>query len=392
MQMAVYKRPSGTAAKTKSAPKDTKEEDTSQPSEVPTAEAPAETPTEGEKANTEKEKPTEKDTKEEKDTGGDLASQLSKTESLEQKLQLVRSQDMPLNEKLELLNRSLDLKEWNKLNGRFNTAKKRSAEVAEVAQQNTGQKKHRVMVGSLALDPAMQDVWQEMKHTVSGTQAITKTDEWVSWTKMLKDWSEEEITLHLQSGRFSQRECVDTPGVWELKDNNKVKTEKTVARGKQMTRTSNDQLQPENKEKDEEDWSMAWNAFGQTNSFNDTHLFGGLAKGSGKSLENASSSSTGDKGKTKGKGKVQVDPTALVDKKKAASLKAMVQKNITQLGCLGFEAEDEQKKQEILQAKKEMETFKGKVAEAEKLTNQSYQELFKQVTALQVENNKKYKK
>ena len=130
--MAVYKRPSGTAAKTKSAPKDTKEEDTSQPSEVPTAEAPAETPTEGEKANTEKEKPTEKDTKEEKDTGGDLASQLSKTESLEQKLQLVRSQDMPLNEKLELLNRSLDLKEWNKLNGRFNTAKKRSAEVAEV--------------------------------------------------------------------------------------------------------------------------------------------------------------------------------------------------------------------------------------------------------------------
>lgn len=46
----------------------------------------------------------------------------------------------------------------------------------------------------------------------------------------------------------------------------------------------------------------------------------------------------------------------------------------------------------LLQAKKEMETFKGKVAEAEKLTNQSYQELFKQVTALQVENNKKYKK
>ena len=63
MQMAVYKRPSGTAAKTKSAPKDTKEEDTSQPSEVPTAEAPAETPTEGEKANTEKEKPTEKEYK-----------------------------------------------------------------------------------------------------------------------------------------------------------------------------------------------------------------------------------------------------------------------------------------------------------------------------------------
>ena len=389
MQMVAYKRPAA-AAKTKATPTETKEETTSQPGEVPTPEAPAETPTEeGEKIENEK-KP-----KEEKDTAAELASQLSKTESLEAKLQLVRSQEMPLSEKLELLNKSLDLKEWNKLNGRYNTAKKRNTEVAEMAQQNNGQKKHRVMVGTLALDPAMQDVWQEMKHTVSGTQAITKTDEWVSWTKMLKDWSEEEITLHLQSGRFSQRECVDTPGVWELKDNNKVKTEKTVARGKQMTRKSNDQLQPENKEKDEEDWASAWNAFGQTNSFNDIHLFGGLAKGTGKNVENPSSTSKGDKSKTGGKGgkgKVQVDPGALVDKKKATSLKALVQKNITQLGCLGFETEDDKKKQEILHAKKDMETFKEKVAEAEKLTNQSYQELFKQVTTLQEENNKKFQK
>lgn len=134
--------------------------------------------------------------------------------------------------------------------------------------------------------------------------------------------------------------------------------------------------------------------FGQANSFNDLHLFGGLAKGSGKSLENTSSSSKADKGKggRGGKGKEKVDPTALVDKKKATSLKALVQKNITQLGCLGFEAEDDQRKQEILQAKKDMEAYKEKVAEAEKLTNQSYQDLYKQVTTLQEENNKKFKK
>ena len=392
--MAAQKRPAAACTKSKVAPKEPKQEEGSQPSEVPTEKAPAVTPT-GEVEKTDDTKKPKEEKAETTDPSAELASQLSKTESLEAKLQLVRSQEMPLSEKLELLNKSLDLKEWNKLNGRYNTAKKRNTEVAEMAQENHGQKKHRVMVGTLALDPAMQDVWQEMKHTVSGTQAITKTDEWVSWTKMLKDWSEEEITLHLQSGRFSQRECVDTPGVWELKDNNKVKTEKTVARGKQMTRKSNDQLQPENKEKDEEDWASAWNAFGQTNSFNDIHLFGGLAKGTGKNVENTSSTSKGDKSKTGGKGgkgKVQVDPGALVDKKKATSLKALVQKNITQLGCLGFETEDDKKKQEILHAKKDMETFKEKVAEAEKLTNQSYQELFKQVTTLQEENNKKFQK
>lgn len=250
--MVVHKKPSLAATKSMAAPPKAKKETPSQPSEAPTAEAPAE----GDEKTEENKQP-----KEEKDTTADLASQLSKTESLEQKLQLVRSQDMPLAEKLELLNKSLDLKEWNKLNGRFNTAKKRGGEVAEVAQQNPGQKKHRVMVGSLALDPTLQDVWQEMKHTVSGTQAITKTDEWISWTKMLKDWTEDEISLHLQSGRFSQRECPDTPGVWELKDNNKAKTEKTVARGKEMTRKTSDQLLPENNEKDEEEWAMAWNAF-----------------------------------------------------------------------------------------------------------------------------------
>ena len=87
-----------------------------------------------------------------------------------------------------------------------------------------------------------------------------------------------------------------------------------------------------------------------------------------------------------------MDPTALVEKKKATSLKALVQKNITELGCLGFEAVEDQRKQEIPQAKEEMETFKEKVAEAEKLTNKSYQELFKQVTALQEKNNKQFKK
>ena len=180
---------------------------------------------------------------------------------------------MGVHEKVELLNQSLPLKDWNKLNGRYNTAKKRNPEVAALAEQHAGNKKHRTMVACLALDPTMQDVWQEMKHTVTGSQALTKTDEWISWTKMLKDWTEEEIQLHLQSGRFSQRECPDTAGVWELKDNNKVKTEKVVARAKTMDRSTKEQLKPENQEKDLEEWGTAWNAYGSaTASMTSTFL------------------------------------------------------------------------------------------------------------------------
>ena len=331
----------------------------------------------------------------------DLQSQLSKTDSLEAKLDLVRGAEMAVTEKVEILNKSLDLKEWNKLNGRYNTAKKRNPEVALLAEQHAGNKKHRTMVACLALDPTMQDVWQEMKHTVTGSQALTKTDEWISWTQMLKDWTEEEIQLHLQSGRFSQRECPDTAGVWELKDNNKVKTEKVVARAKTMDRSTKEQLKPENQETDLEEWGNAWNAYGSANSFNDLHLFGAIppkgGKGGTKGIEATSAGQPSGKGKgkgkgTSGKGKKDLDPTALVDKKKATFLKTLVAKEVMWLGCLGFEAEAEKDKKDILEAKQQMEAYKEKVQEAEKFTVQQYLDMLKEVTTLQDSNSNKFKK
>ena len=62
------------------------------------------------------------------------------------------------------------------------------------------------------------------------------------------------------------------------------------------------------------------------------------------------------------------------------------------LGCLGFEAEAEKDKTEILEAKKEMETYKEKVQEAEKFTNQQYLDMLKEVTSLQESNQQKFKK
>ena len=146
----------------------------------------------------------------------------------ESKSKLLRSNtDLSADDKLQLLNDHLTLGDWNKLNGRFSSARKKTVKL----KSWQGQKAHRHLVGCLALDPTMTDVWQELTHTVRGSQNLEKTDEWISWTKMLQEWSEEELTMHIHSGRISERECPDTPGVWEFKDNNKVKTTKVLGQG-----------------------------------------------------------------------------------------------------------------------------------------------------------------
>ena len=48
--------------------------------------------------------------------------------------------------------------------------------------------------------------------------------------------------MHIHSGRISERECPDTPGVWEYKDNHKVKTTKVLGRDKQLSKSSKSQL------------------------------------------------------------------------------------------------------------------------------------------------------
>eukprot|EP00438_Fugacium_kawagutii_P002867 Skav222161 [mRNA] locus=scaffold3048:46029:46424:- [translate_table: standard] len=60
------------------------------------------------------------------------------------------------------------------------------------------------------------------------------------------------------------------------------KTEKHLDRGKEFSKHGSEQLKPETKEADEQDWDNSW-AFGNPNSFNDIAVFGsGTSKGQGK--------------------------------------------------------------------------------------------------------------
>ena len=59
-----------------------------------------------------------------------VKSELSKPESLNMKLELLRSNtDLSADDKLQLLNDRLTLGDWNKLNGRFSSARKKTVKL-----------------------------------------------------------------------------------------------------------------------------------------------------------------------------------------------------------------------------------------------------------------------
>ena len=131
--------------------------------------------------------------KAEEEPANDLASQLSKSESLNDKLALIRGDEtLTPKEKLAILNKSLTDGDWNKLNGRFKTAKANNSELFEMSSGVAKRSQPRSLVGSFALDPTMGEVWQGLTHHVQSNHRTKKSEEWVSWTKLLQEWSAEE--------------------------------------------------------------------------------------------------------------------------------------------------------------------------------------------------------
>lgn len=277
----------------------------------------------------------------------DLASQLSKTDSLAAKLELLKADEsLSSQEKLKLMQEQLSAKEWNALNGRFNTAKKNNAELATQAN-SVKRSEWKTLVGSYMLDPTMSDVYQTLTHKVSSNQKISKKEKWVSWTKLHTEWDENEIYAHLSSGRIICKECPETPGVWVYQDTMDFKTEKHLDRGKEFTKHGSEQLKPETKEADEQSWDCSWAAFGNPNSFNDLAVFGsGTSKGYGK-VKGA-----GKHGKKGGKGAkaVEEDPDKEVDPKKLNLLKGSLTKTLQKLGCFSMSAEGKKVKDKVQEA------------------------------------------
>ena len=85
------------------------------------------------------------------------------------------------------------------------------------------------------LDPSMSGIYRTVSATIRGEHSVNKAEKWVSWKALSNVFTDEEITAHLKSGRISERESVDTAGVWEYMDNKDITVTKGVRKIKETS-------------------------------------------------------------------------------------------------------------------------------------------------------------
>ena len=128
---------------------------------------------------------------------------------------------------------------------------------------------------------------------LEASSSLKQKEKWVSETKMVEQFGQEEFWLHIESGRISWRADPWTPEVWNYKDNGDITKTTGVKKGKEYRAGQEYTAGAEDEE--------AWNSF----YGNDTqwHLHDWQSKGKGKSLT---------KGKTKSKSKQKGKGTGLL--------------------------------------------------------------------------------
>ena len=76
-----------------------------------------------------------------------------------------------------------------------------------------------------------------MKMELAGKDKVIKMDEWCSQRQMLDKFGEDEMQMHLTSGRILWREDPLTKGCWQYRDQGALKREITLEKGKYLNTT-----------------------------------------------------------------------------------------------------------------------------------------------------------
>jgi hypothetical protein len=181
------------------------------------------------------------------DTVSQVSAALSRSETLNDKLQLLRNSDLNEAEKMELLQKSLLHKDWKAINGRVQTAAAKDSELRQDLAQSEGPDRRKTIAAWL-LDPKRGVVYRRNSACIQATQTFSKNDTWVSELKMLQSWTCSELEAHLNSGRIISREYPHTPGVWEYKDLHDVSSTRTVAKNRETMATMESEFHPEDDE------------------------------------------------------------------------------------------------------------------------------------------------
>ena len=151
------------------------------------------------------------------------------------------------------------------------------------------------------LDPSRGKIYNALTQCISSSESVTKAVKWESMTALLTKFSAEEIAMHLQSGRITERECPDTAGVWEYKDNKDIVMHSRIDKSKKWT-------QDQQNDAVEDDLQMFDDMYDQAFGFQDPVHYTPFVDGSGKGRGKGPQLAIKGKGKGKGKNLDEVDP------------------------------------------------------------------------------------
>ena len=267
-----------------------------------------------------------------------ISAALSKTPSLDEKLQLLRNSDLSTAENVRLLNEKLSHPEWNKLHGRFRTARANDEELEETAPQ-TPKNLMRALTSAWILDPSKGEVYRSMACSVSAKHTMTKILQWESEKSILSKWTQEELDRHINSGRIVYREDPCTPGAWEYKDTKNIQESQTLEKDKRRTYNQSAEMAEEEFDAEMVGLEDVWNHSNvesyQLYSLKDNPEGKGSGKGAPKN----------GKGNGKGTGKGKIPALEDDPKKKLKSVKASLSSTIKTLGSWGFSQSKMQPKQ-----------------------------------------------
>ena len=322
----------------------------------------------------------------EDDAKSQLSTALSRTPSLNDKLVLLRGSSIPTAEKLKLMNMKLSHPEWNKLNGRFRTAIANDPELEETASL-TPKVMMRALTSAWVIDPQKGEVFKNVACSISATATLTRDLKWESHKAMLKKWTQDELDLHINSGRIVWREDPNTAGVWEYKDTKNMTETRTITKMKYKSHNQNtemveDEFDQENKELEGQwnDTSVdSWWAY----SYNGQPGDGG-SKGGGKA------NVAGVKGKGKGGNIPSIEDDPKDPKKKLKAAKASLTLVTKGLGAWGFSQTKMAPKQknQVTSMIKKLEAAQAKAKDLEEASTEEINEFVKSATQMASEAKK----
>ena len=187
---------------------------------------------------------------------------------------------------------------------------KSDTQLAEDYKNAAGKSAKGKVLMAWKLDPGRGTIYNVLTASMTSTTSLKNAQKWESQTALLNRFSQDEIDMHISSGRLSERECPQTPGVWEYKDNADITLYSNVDKAKKWTQDQ--QTDAANTHLDEFD-----GLFDQSLTITDPSNFDGFGKGSG------SAAPQGIKGKGKGKpNTAPPEPVLEIDLRVAALNKA----------------------------------------------------------------------